>query len=230
VICRREPEEAAMHSLYQFISGPLFIIAFTIFIGGILYRILQLIFSVSRKESFIFSYMSLRFSLRSLLHWLIPFLSVLTRKHPFLTVVTFTFHIGIFIVPIFLLSHIVLWDESLDIRWWALPDRTADIMTLFIIASCIFFLIRRLVLPQVRYLTSISDFLILFVAASPFITGYYASQQWPGYPYAMILHILSGEILMIAIPFTRLRHMILGIFTRAYMGSEFGGVRHVKDW
>ena len=46
----------------------------------------------------------------------------------------------------------------------------------------------------------------------------------------MIAHIVSGEIMLIAIPFTRLSHMIFSPLTRAYMGSEFGNVRHAKDW
>jgi nitrate reductase gamma subunit len=50
------------------------------------------------------------------------------------------------------------------------------------------------------------------------------------YDIMFILHILSGEILLAAIPFTRLSHMIYAPFTRAYMGSEFGGVRHARDW
>jgi hypothetical protein len=45
-----------------------------------------------------------------------------------------------------------------------------------------------------------------------------------------IIHILSGEIMLVAIPFTRLSHMIFFAFTRGYMGSEFGAVRHAKDW
>ena len=46
----------------------------------------------------------------------------------------------------------------------------------------------------------------------------------------MILHIVSGEIMLVAIPFTRLSHMLFSPFTRAYMGSEFGGIRHARDW
>jgi nitrate reductase gamma subunit len=46
----------------------------------------------------------------------------------------------------------------------------------------------------------------------------------------LILHILTGEILLVAIPFTRLSHMFFFFFTRAYMGSEFGSVRNARDW
>lgn len=219
-----------MHDLYSFITGPLAVFAFSVFFGGILIKIFRLIFLVYRKERFLFSYISLRYSLRSLVHWMTPFAAKNMRQHPYMTIVTFIFHICIFLVPIFLLSHIILLEEALNIKWWALPDPAADIMTVLVMGACIFFLIRRIISPEVRYLTSMSDYFLLAIAAFPFFTGFYASHQWPGYSYAMILHILSGELLLIAIPFTRLSHMILGIFTRIYTGSEFGGVKHARDW
>ncbi len=219
-----------MHTIYQFVSGPLAWIAFILFAGGCIYRVAALLHTVYQKERFIFSYMSWRHSLNSIFHWIIPFASVNSRKHPVMTVVTFVFHISLILVPIFLLSHIVLWDEAWNITWPALPDGLADVMTVLVILSCVFFLARRIVLPEVKYVTSASDYVILAIVAAPFITGFYAYHQWPGYSFVMILHILAGEIMLIAIPFSRLRHMLFSVFTRAYMGSEFGGVRHARDW
>jgi nitrate reductase gamma subunit len=46
----------------------------------------------------------------------------------------------------------------------------------------------------------------------------------------LVLHIVTGEIMLAAIPFTRLSHMFYAPFTRAYIGSEFGAVRHARDW
>jgi nitrate reductase gamma subunit len=178
----------------------------------------------------IFAYMSWKYSLRSILHWITPFATVSMKKHPAMTIVSFAFHICLIITPIFLLSHIILWDESWNISWWSLPDNIADIMTFIVIAACIFFLVRRLKLPEVQYVTSASDYVLLAIVAAPFITGFLAYHQWFGYKFILILHIISGEIMLAAIPFTRLSHMLFSVFTRAYMGSEFGGVRHVKDW
>ena len=56
------------------------------------------------------------------------------------------------------------------------------------------------------------------------IRSYYASLLMT------TLHVLAGELLLALIPFTRLSHALFALFTRAYMGSEFGGVRHAKDW
>jgi len=219
-----------MHSLYNFVSGPLVWLAFIIFIGGCLYRLISLIVLVHKKEKFIYSYMSLKYSLRSIVRWSTPFATENMRRHPAMTIVAYVFHICLILTPIFLLAHVTLVDESWDLSWWTLPDALAAIMTLLVIGACVFFLVRRLVNPEVQYVTSASDYILLAIVAAPFITGFLVYYQWFGYQTLLILHILSGEIMLVAIPFTRLSHMLFAPLTRAYMGSEFGGVRHAKDW
>lgn len=219
-----------MHEIYNFVSGPLAWLAFLLFFGGCLYRLVRLFMLVKEKEPFIFTYMSWKYSLRSIFHWIIPFGTVNWRRHPVLTVVTFVFHIGLVIAPVFLLAHVILLDEALNLSWWALPDALADVLTVVVIIGCLFFLVRRLTQPEVKFVTSASDFVILAIVAAPFITGFIAYHQWIDYPVMMVLHVVAGEVLLVAIPFTRLSHMLLSPFTRAYMGSEFGKVRHARDW
>jgi nitrate reductase gamma subunit len=91
-----------------------------------------------------------------------------------MTIVTFAFHICLLITPIFLLAHIILIEEAWNLSWWSLPDGLADAMTLIVIAGCIFFLVRRLTSPEVQYVTSASDFVLLAIIAAPFVTGF-----WP---------------------------------------------------
>jgi len=219
-----------MHDLYNFITGPLAWAAFIVFIAGSLYRLINMFYLVNKKEKFIYTYMSFKYSFRSIFHWIIPFATTNWKMHPVLTIVTFAFHICLIITPVFLLSHAILWDESWNISLWSLSDGVADIMTLIVVGSCIFFLVRRLVLQEVQYVTSASDYVILAIVAAPFVTGFIAYHQWVNYQFFMILHIISGEIMLVSIPFTRLSHMLFSPFTRAYMGSEFGGVRNAKDW
>ena len=219
-----------MHSFYNFVSGPLAWIAFIVFIGGSIYRLVRLLNLVAEKERFIFTYMSWRYSLRSILHWITPFGTVNWRRQPVLTMVTFAFHICLLAVPLFLLAHVVLWGETFGISWGALPDAVADGMTIVVILGAIYFLVRRLTRPEVKFVTSASDFGILAIVAAPFVTGFLAYHQWFDYPLVMGLHVLAGDIMLAAIPFTRLSHMLFSPLTRAYMGSEFGKVRHARDW
>lgn len=219
-----------MDELYRLAIGPLAWAAFIIFIGGSLFRLIHLMILVQRKEKFIYTYLSLKYGLRSILHWLTPFGTANWRLRPGLTLVTFAFHICLVLTPVFLLSHIVLWDEAWNISWWALPERLAIAMTLMVIGGCIFFFIRRQVTPEVAFVTFVSDYVILLLTAAPFVTGLIAHFQWFDVRLFTLLHVLTGEALLIAIPFTRISHMLFAPLTRGYMGSEFGGVRHARDW
>ena len=219
-----------MHDMYDFVSGPLVWVSFIIFFGGSLYRLISMGLLARKKDPVVYEYMSFKYGLRSILRWITPFGTVKWQKNPIFTIVTFTFHICLIFIPIFLCAHIILWKESWDISWWYISDTAADVLTIVVIASCVFFLIRRIVLPDVKYLTSISDYVILAIVAAPFITGFWTYHQWPGFRIMGIIHMLAGEIMLASIPFTRLSHMIFFPFTRGYMGSEFGAVRQAKDW
>src|SRR4030043_148788 len=151
-------------SLYNFVRGPLVWVAFIIFIGGSIYRLRSMIL-LAKKEKVVYPYMDLKLSLRSLLHWFIPFYSRNWRLRLVMTIVTF-----------------------------------AD------------------------------DYLILSIAFLPFITGFLAYHQWLlPHKIMVILHMIFGSLMLIAIPFTRLGHMLYFFLTRAYMGSD-QGYRHSKDW
>lgn len=219
-----------MESLYVFISGPVMWVAFLIFFSGSVFRISKMLILVHQKERFIFSYLSLRYSLRSILYWSVPFLATNWRLNPVFTIVTFLFHLTLFICPLFLMAHVLLFTEAFGISWITIPDPVADLMTLIVLAGVIYFFIRRITAREVRYVTSLSDFIILIMVAAPFLTGFFASHQIFNYSLMMVLHVASGAVLIAAIPYTRLSHMLLAPFTRAWTGSEFGGVRNAKDW
>jgi nitrate reductase gamma subunit len=219
-----------MDELYRLAIGPLAWAAFIIFFGGSLFRLIRLMTLVHRKEKFIYTYISFKYGLRSILHWLTPFGTVNWRRHPWLTIVTFAFHICLLATPIFLLAHVVLWEDAWNISWWTLPDHLAVAMTLMVIAGCLFFFIRRQVTPEVAYVTYAADYAILLLTAAPFVTGLIAYFQWLDVRLFTLLHVLTGEAMLIAVPFTRISHMLFAPLTRGYMGSEFGGIRHAKDW
>jgi len=125
---------------------------------------------------------------------------------------------------------VMLWDQFFGVSYVTIPDNVADIMTLVVIGACLFFAGRRITQPEVRYITTPQDWVALVIVLAPFLTGFLAYHQLLDYDLMIILHVVAGEIMLAAIPFTRLSHMVFAVFTRAYMGSEFGGVRHARDW
>ena len=215
--------------MYEFVRGPLVWIAFIGFFAGVLYRIVSR-GMLARKDKVVLPTYSGKHGLRSVLHWVLPFGSRNMRMRPVFVMVSFAFHVCLLATPLFVMGHAVLWRESWGLSWWSLPAGVADIMTLVVIGGALFFGIRRWVAPEVRNVTTWSDPLILLLVVAPFLTGFIAHHQWLPYKPVLILHIVSGALWLLAIPFTRLAHMIWFVFTRAYMGSEFGSVRGARDW
>jgi hypothetical protein len=82
----------------------------------------------------------------------------------------------------------------------------------------------------VRILTEAWDYVLLGLIALPFLTGLLAYHQVGPYELLMILHLLTAEVLLILIPFTKLSHMILFFFTRAFIGFEMGVRRGARSW
>jgi nitrate reductase gamma subunit len=215
--------------MYDLVRGPLVWIAFIVFVVGLLYRFVAMA-RLAARDKVVYPTFDAKYGLRSLAHWVVPFATRNMRLRPVFTVISFAFHLCLLITPIFLRGHVLLWRESWGIEWWTLPEAVADIMTLVVIFGCLFFFVRRLAAPEVRNVSFLSDFLLVLLVMAPFLTGFVAHQQWLPYKPMLIIHIISGAAWLIAIPFTRLVHMLWFPFTRAYMGAEFGAVRHSRDW
>ena len=210
------------NSIYNFVSGPLVWLAFIIFIGGSIYRIWSLISLVNKKEKYIYTFMSLKYSLRSIMHWITPFATVNWRKRPVMTIITFVFHAGLVIMPLFVSAHVIMFHNAWGFSWASLPESFTDAVTLLVIIACVIFLLRRLVLREVKFLTDASDYGILLMAVAPFITGFIASHGASDYNFWIIAHVICGEIVLVAIPFTKLSHFILFFLSRAQLGMDYG--------
>ncbi len=219
-----------MHQLYPLATGPLLYAAIFLCIGGTLIQTGLLVMETYRNERSVFSFLSLKFTLLSMLHWATPFGSTVMRKNAILTLVGFLFHISLVMVPVFLLAHVLVFYEAWGLSWPTLPGWLADAGTLTVSAACLFFLVRRLAIPELRYISGPMDLLIPVLVFLPFFTGFWASHTLPGFRVVHLVHIVSGEILLVAIPFTRLTHMVFGFLTRIHTSSEFGGTRYAKDW
>ena len=215
--------------MYDFVSGPLVWIAFIVFLSGLIFRFVRMLVK-AKKDKVVYPYMSLYYSLRSLVHWIIPFASKNMRLRYEVTIVTFAFHMCLVLVPIFLTAHVAIFSAAWGPKWATFSAGTADALTIVVILAGIFFLLRRLMLPEVRFVTFASDYIILAIAMAPFVTGLMARMQWFNYDIMVAIHMIAGCLMLIAIPFTRLSHMLFFPFSRAYMGSEFGYVRNSKDW
>jgi nitrate reductase gamma subunit len=221
--------------MYDLIEGQLVSIAFIIFVLGLLYQGSQF-FKLTRKKEWILPPlpgMEKRVS-KTVVQYIIAGLAslkgTLWKTDPLMMIVTSVFHVCLILLPIFLLGHNMLLDQSWGVSLWSLPESFTDGLTIAVLICAAFFLMRRLFLARVRAITSFYDYVVLLIAAAPFLTGFLAYHQWFDYRIVMILHILAGELMLITIPFTKLGHMLFFFLYRFLIGSEYSFTRGSRTW
>lgn len=212
--------------MYEFVTGPLAWVAFGIFFIGIIYRAVWYIkgldWKLDRVTYSVNTSYGIKGAIRSIFFWLIPFGTHGWRQKPGMTILFFVFHFGLLFTPLFLQAHNIILKERWGFSLFTISDTTADLLTLLVIITAFFLILRRVGFAEVRILTTWYDYLILAIAIAPFITGFIAFRVASGYQFWLILHILCGEIWLIAIPFTKLSHFILFFMSRAQLGMDYG--------
>lgn len=216
-----------------FIQGQLVSIAFVIFILGLIFQFIQF-FKLTKKKEWIYPPLEVKPEKKTAGQWVTFCLASLNgtlwKTDPLITIVTSVFHVFLILVPLFLLGHNILLNQSWGLSLWSLPESITDILTLVVLICVAFFLGRRLFLSRVRVITSLYDYAILLIALAPFLTGYLAYHQWFHYDTVMTVHVLAGEVMLITIPFTKLGHMLFFFLYRFLIGNEYSFARGERTW
>jgi ferredoxin len=186
--------------LYSFVEGPLLWVVFLLFLTGFVVRFSFFLAAILRssrnRENRATSFIAL------LGRFLLPLHNALSKK-PLYTSLRYAFHVCLFIVPIWLSGHIVLWSESrFEWDWTPLPEAVADGMTLFCLALAVYFLLRRLLSRKVRQVTSVRDIVLIVISAMPFCTGYFLKYGTLDVIPALgdnmaVIHMMSGELMIL---------------------------------
>jgi hypothetical protein len=180
----------------------------------------------SEKDKIIYQHFRWRYVLLTFARWLMP-INVTVAKTPAFFLLVYVFHFCLVALPIFLQGHIILWEESrFGFSWPALPHLFADLMTLVFITIAVLFLLRRALSRDLRLLSDFSDYALLVITGLPFLTGYWVTHGTLDAVlsrYSMqIIHMLSGELMLVMIPLTKLSHFVLFFFARGATAIEFG--------
>jgi nitrate reductase gamma subunit len=196
----------------DFGRGPLFRLCFALMMLG-LARILILTWlgvheAYRRSPDKIVAWKELR---HQTLAWLFP-IGRLWRQRPFYSLLSAVFHVGMIVTPLFLAAHVLLWRNAVGFGWPAIPQGWANWLTLLVIFTGIGIFLGRVLEPAARKLSRPQDYLWPLLIATPFITGYVASNALVAprtYQEIMLVHIYTGDLIMLMIPFTKIAHCVL---------------------
>ena len=142
--------------MYAFLTGPMLWLSLLIFVIGLAWRVVRYIKGLDWKLERV-AYgpgmnIGLKGAVTSALQWLVPFATHSWRKQTYFTIAFFFFHLGLVIVPLFLAGHAVILQERFGISWPTLPMCVADVFTVAGIIGGVMMFLRRLALPEVRFL------------------------------------------------------------------------------
>jgi nitrate reductase gamma subunit len=203
-------------------KGPLFSIAVAIFAVGLLIRLAE-IFALGRAKNYA----------EPRANAVVPGLKTMYRRFnpdpgtfkraPFDVVVGTLWHVGFVVALLLFIPHIELIKSTIGIGWPGLPNPVIDAVTAITLLGLIAVLIHRLTHPVKRFLSTKEDYLIWAVTFLLVLTGYLAYHRLINpYPLALGLHILSAELFLIVLPFTKLTHIFTAFVARYYNGAIFG--------
>lgn len=136
---------------------------------------------------------------------------------------SYIFHIGLLVIIFFFIPHTQLFRDVFGMFWGGWPNYIIDFFTVLSIAAMLYTLVQRFFNPTRRILTKVPDYIVWVLTFLPLVTGYMAFHRL-GFDYTtmLALHILSVEALMIAMPMTKLTHVVTFIMSRWYLGSLSG--------
>jgi nitrate reductase gamma subunit len=209
-----------MTSFLWFVEQPLWYLAATIFIAGVLWRLFALVALGHKEDLSVPRGSGSGGALRALLLHFIPHGGFLS-KTVFHVLAGYAFHIGFFVLLLFAAPHVVFIEERiLGVGWTPLPRWGFILAAEFAFAGLIFLWARRISDPVQRQISDADDQAGAWLTFLAMLTGCLALAE--SSVVLRSIHMLTVEAWLIYFPFSRLMHAFTWAFSRSYMGAVFG--------
>jgi nitrate reductase gamma subunit len=135
----------------------------------------------------------------------------------------YVFHGGLAVVVFLFAPHIALIASLLGVTWPGLPSQVVDFVSVVTMAAMVAVLADRITKPAKRFLSTFGDWFTWTLTFLPLLSGWLAVHHLL-LPYTLMLalHILSVELLLIFLPFTKLFHAFTTFGSRWFNGAVNG--------
>ncbi len=142
------------------------------------------------------------------------------KTSPVSYIAGYLFHIGLAVVVLLFAPHIKLVEDLIGLSWPALPSPVIELVTVVTLVAMVVLLVDRLTRKVKRFLSTFEDYFTWAVSFLPVLTGYLAvNHLLLPYTTMLALHILSVELLLVVLPFTKLIHVFTAFGSRWYNGK-----------
>lgn len=208
-------------SLLDFARGPAIEIALSIFVAGVLWRLLSLLllpWANDRSEPRSDAPNAVIGAAGAFVRHLWP-PKTYPRSSLFSTLNSYVFHVGLAIVVFGLAQHILFLRGLFGVAWPNLPTGVISVVSVITLASLLAALGRRMTSPVLKLISTFNDYFSWLITFLPVLTGVIAvSHLWAPYETLLAIHILSVCLFLIWFPFGKLMHAFLVFLTRSETG------------
>lgn len=206
----------------QFLSwvrGPGLDIALSIFVLGVIWRLFE-IYTLGRKPDLAVPRRRPGATgWHTILRRFLPPPGMVKRS-PVSYIGGYIFHLGLAIIVFLFVPHIKLIEGLTGLSWPGLPSQVIDAVTVVTLAAMLVVLFDRISKPVKRYLSTFEDYFTWALTFLPVLTGYLAvKHMFLPYTTMLAVHILSAELLLIFLPFTKLFHAFTAFGSRWFNGD-----------
>jgi nitrate reductase gamma subunit len=209
--------------LLEFARGPALQFAITIFVAGVVFRVVSLFMMWRTRDS---SEGSSRerpvvvAAIREIIRRLWP-QAAYKQRTMFALINGYVLHVGLALCVFFLMPHILFIKDLFGISWGALPNNVIYAVGVLTVGSMIAALVMRFANPAQRIISTFDDWFSWLVTFLPLISGLIASSHLGArYETLLALHMLSVALLLIWLPFGKLMHFFLVFVTRSQTGAH----------
>lgn len=209
-------------TLLDFARGPALEWSLVIFVVGVSWRLIGTVLLLGqRRLSAPRRNATVRGGARTIIMRSVP-PHELEKNIVFQHVSGYLWHIGFFVTLLFFGPHLAFFESILGFGWPTLPNGVIAAAGALTLAVLLTLLVRRLVNPVLRLISTADDYISVIVTLLPLVTGFVS---YTGMLFEketnLALHLLSVELLLVWFPFGKLMHLFLAFPARYLAGAAF---------
>lgn len=203
----------------HFVEGPMFYVAFTIFVVGAAWRIIGIL-RMGRKPDLAPPKGSAAAGwIKGNLRHFFP-RGLFAQRTVMHILGGYAFHIGLFVLLIFAAPHIAFVERLTGLSWPALPRWGFIIAAQFAFAGLIVLWVRRFSDPVMRLISDWDDHTGTWLTFLVMLSGCLALQE--SHDSLRAIHMLLVNVWLIYFPFSRLMHALTFALSRGATGAVYG--------
>jgi nitrate reductase gamma subunit len=204
----------------DFVEGPLWVVAYVVFIVGAVWRIVGIVRFGRKPDISIPRASALGGAIKGQFLHFVPHggFSFRTQYH---LIAGYIFHLGLFVLLIYAAPHVLFLKENVvGFEWAAMPRWGFMLSYQFAFAGLILLWIRRISDPVMIKISDWDDHIGSWLTFLTMLTGCLALQE--SHDSLRAIHMLFVDLWLIYFPFSRLMHAVTFVFSRGYTGAFFG--------